>query len=189
MFPVTINLRGQFADYHEGPITVLAKSVGEAIRAATLQIKGFRPDANGRKRAVVVGYETVERLAENLKEAVTIDIFPQFVGGKKGGLLNIVIGAVLIAAFFVTGGASAPLMFGAFNFSQFVFSTGLMFLLGGIASFLAPTPQTDRGERSKYLGAPRNTATVGTPIPILYGKHRVYGHYLSFDINAKDTAI
>lgn len=186
---VEINLKGSFKSFHEGPIRVHASTIAEAIAAATQQIKGFKPDKNGRKRIVVPGYETVESLATKLSDDVKIDIFPQLVGGKKGGFLNILIGAVLIAAFFATGGASAPLMFGAFNASQFLIGTGVMLVLGGIASFLAPTPQKDRGERSRYLGAPRNTVQVGTPIPILYGEARAYGHFISFDINAKDTAI
>ena len=62
---------------------------------------------------------------------------------------------------------------------------GAMMILGGIAQMLAPTPEVagDDGKQSRILGGGRNTVAVGTPIPILYGKSRVGGHYLSFSVN------
>ena len=49
-------------------------------------------------------------------------------------------------------------------------------------------PAAQDPEASRYLGAPQNTTKAGTRIPLLYGEHQAYGHYLSFDIDAKDVA-
>jgi predicted phage tail protein len=60
-----------------------------------------------------------------------------------------------------------------------------MALLGGLAQLLAPQPEDDKDElRNRYLGAPRNTVAIGTRIAIPYGRRKIFGHYLSFDINA-----
>jgi hypothetical protein len=64
-----------------------------------------------------------------------------------------------------------------------------MMVLGGIVQMLTPVPETDSTEGSMYLGAGVNTVRIGTRIPILYGTRKVGGHYLSFDVDAKDIAL
>lgn len=67
--------------------------------------------------------------------------------------------------------------------------TGAMMVLGGIVQMLTPVPETDSTEGSLYLGAGVNTVRIGTRIPILYGTRKIGGHYLSFDVDAKDIAL
>ena len=69
--------------------------------------------------------------------------------------------------------------------ASLLMKVGALALLGGLSQLLAPTPEAEEEQnRSAYLGAPGNTVKIGTRIPILYGRHKVYGHFLSFDINA-----
>ena len=60
-------------------------------------------------------------------------------------------------------------------------------ILGGIMEMLMPVPKATSAlseDKSKYLPANKNTVKVGTPIPLLFGRGRMYGHFLSFDIDS-----
>lgn len=177
-----VYLHGQLKKIASGPIEVEADTVAEAIKAITLQLPGFRPNAvTGRKRIQVRGCPSVESLfAPNDMEE--IHIFPQFNGGKSGGFLQILIGVALIAAaVFFPGalGALAPLLF----------KVGAMMIIGGLLSLIS-APKRDKSlaestqNKTYYLGAPKNTVDIGTRIPILYGKRKVGGQYLAFNISA-----
>jgi predicted phage tail protein len=175
----TVHLHGRFSSFHDGPITVTGSTVAEIVEGITRQLPGFRPHPiKGRVRIKVVGFENVEDLFKPLTEDQTeIHIVPQMCGGKKGGFIQILIGAALIAAGLFTGGATW--------LGGLMIKFGAMALLGGLAQLLAPQPEDDKDElRNRYLGAPRNTVAIGTRIAIPYGRRKFFGHYLSFDINA-----
>lgn len=171
---VKVYLHGYFADFHPGPIEVIAKTVAEAVTLVTRQIPGFRPNAiHGRHRAAVVGCDQIEDLYRPAKNG-EVHIVPQFAGGKKGGFLQIVLGAALFAVGWFVG-------------VPFLVQAGALMFLGGIAQLLMPAPDGEDQKKSRYLGAPGNTVEIGTRIPILYGEDLVYGHYLSFDTDAIST--
>lgn len=181
-----VYLHGYFADFHDGPIEIVASTVAEVITAITTQIKGFRPNIKtGRHRVLAVGYETLKDLFRPLRDdEVEIHLIPQFNGGKKGGFLQIVLGSVLVVAGILTLGTP---------FGVPLITMGVGYIIGGIVQLLMPQPEMDLDNdeqvRSKYLGAPGNTTRIGTRIGILYGKRRVFGHYLSFDIDAKEVGV
>lgn len=175
-----VYLHGYFAAFHEGPITIVGDTVAEIVEGVTRQVKGFQPDpVRGRHRVKVAGFDTEESLhAELGPEVEEIHLVPQMSGGKKGGLLQILLGAVLIGVGLLLGAGTL--------IGSLAMKVGALALLGGLTALLAPQPEADSNDqrRSSYLGAPKNTVAIGTRIPILYGEHRVYGHFLSFDINA-----
>ncbi len=184
---VDVVLHGSLRKFHEGPIRVHAETAKEAIEAITNQLPGFRPDPiHGRKRITVVDHDTIDKLVAPLTTN-TLHIFPQFNGGKQGGFLQILIGAALIGLSFVTGGGTLFALGPMTLSGSTIFGVGALMVLGGIMQFLAPTPKTDKESRSRYLGSPKNTTSIGTRIPIIYGEDRVGGQYLSFDISAVDT--
>jgi predicted phage tail protein len=178
---VKVVLHGYFAAFHEGPIEMVGHTVAEIVEGVTRQLVGFQPDpVRGRHRIKIVGYETEESLHTPIESDVEfIHIVPQLSGGKKGGLLQILLGVALVGVGLLLGGT----MIGSL-----LVKVGALMLLGGLTQLLAPKPETDKSgdgtKRSSYLGAPKNTVAIGTRIPILYGRRRVYGHFLSFDINA-----
>jgi predicted phage tail protein len=154
-------------------IEVEADTVAEAIKRVTMQLPALRPTARtGRHRVQVVGYDSLTELfTEGTEE---IHIVPQLAGAKNGGLMEVLIGAVLVtASFFMPAALSllGPLMAQA----------GLMLILGGVLQLLQTPPQA---KRSHYLGSPQNTVAIGTPIPILYGRRKVGGQLLSVNIEA-----
>lgn len=162
------------------PVEFICDTVAEAIEAISKQIPAFK----SRPKVSVVGFETVDSLYKTT-DIEDIHITPALVFGKKRGLVQTVIGAVLIAASILMPGLPTWA-------ATALFMAGVSLTTGGIVQMLTPVPtvdtvQSEEEERSKYLGTPRNTTRIGTPIPILYGKRRVGGHILSFNIDATDT--
>lgn len=176
-----IHLHGALKKFHEGPIEVYADTVAEALRIVSLQIAAFRPNAkDGYRKVQVAGCDTLESLfTESVIE--NIHVFPQFNGGKRGGFLQILIGAALVAASFIVPPAAGIL-------AGILLKVGALIVLGGVLQLFA-APHRDTGpageqNRSHYLGAPRNTVAIGTRIPILYGRRKVGGHLLSINVSA-----
>ncbi|WP_375263925.1 hypothetical protein [Palleronia sp.] len=171
-----VHFHGPLRAQLEGPIEVAGETVAEVIESITRQLPAFAPNpTTGRHRLQVVCCRTLEDLHRPLGDVVELHVCPQMMGGKNQNVTQILIGAVLIGIAFIPGmQAAAP----------WLIRTGTLMILGGVAGMLAPTPDDDRQIKSQYLGAPRNTTRIGTRIPILYGKYRWGGHYLSFDINA-----
>jgi predicted phage tail protein len=186
-------LHGPLREKWPEPFECDAKTAAEAINAFCLQTKVLNP-VPGQHRPVfqVVGFEDPRLLFTNTT-VEDIHLVPAMMGGAKGGFLQIILGVALIAASFIPGlnAVTLPLMG---SMSSMLLSMGMKFILGGLMSFLSPAPTLDSSpsdqdpEPSKYLGAPKNTVKIGTRIPILYGEVKIGGHYLSFDIDAKDTS-
>ncbi|RDC66587.1 tail assembly protein, partial [Morganella morganii] len=118
-----------------------------------------------------------------------IRIVPVVIGSKRGGLLQVIFGAVMVAAAFWTGGASVA-AWGAMHTGLAM--TGVSMMLGGIIQMLSPQPgglaMKDQGENkpSYAFGAPVNTVSQGYPVPIGYGKRRIGGAVISAGIYVED---
>ncbi|ECW2477483.1 tail assembly protein, partial [Salmonella enterica subsp. enterica serovar Florida] len=78
------------------------------------------------------------RLHEPLPPGAVIHIVPRMEGAKSGGIFQVVLGAVAIAAAFWTGGASMA-AWGAL--STGLFTAGASMMLGGVAQMLTPQPK------------------------------------------------
>ncbi len=178
---VEIILHGRFKTDYKDPIKVVASTVMEAMEAISRQIDTLRPNPKtGKARIKVVGYEDETSLYKDLEPDAVLHVVPQMNGGKSGNaFLQIAAGALLIGLSFIPG--VGPMV------ASIAMKVGTMLVLGGLSQLLAPAPENDKGEKtaSRYLGTPGNTVQIGTRISILYGEDRVYGHYISFDINAQ----
>lgn len=179
----SVTLHGHLASYHDGPLRIVGQTIAEVVEGVTRLLPGFRPHPiHGHQRIKVIGCETEADLQQLLEQDTEIHIVPQLSGGKKGGLTQILIGAALVGIGLFTFGAGTAL-------GSLLIKVGALALLGGLAQLLSPTPEDDKDSelKSRYLGSPKNTVEIGTRIPILYGETRVYGHYLSFDIDSVET--
>lgn len=197
---VKIVLHGHLKDLYPEELYLTGHSVSEVINGMCKATDAFNPrPGTGRHAISVVGFDTVESLSEPLPADIEeLHLVPTMSGGKKGGFFQIVLGVVLIAAAVWTGGATlAGFQLGIAGGSLGLLgSAGLSMVLGGLMSFLSPTPKADSysndvadPEASKYLGATANTTKIGTRIPIPYGRNKLFGHYISFDVDSKDVAI
>lgn len=164
-----------------------ADTVAEAINGLCKMTKAFNPKI-GRPRVMIeaLGFDTVEALYTPTEQE-EIHIVPALYGGLGGGIFKIVVGTVLVVA------GLAVMTFNP-TIGTVLVSMGASYILGGVLELLSPAPNLDLDggadiEASKYLGAPGNTVKIGTRIPLLYGEHIAYGHFLSFNVDAKDVAV
>lgn len=183
-----IILHGHLKKLYDKPIEVEASSVAEALRFLE-QIPELKPIDGQPWPVTVRGIDNqVKLFAETDLEE--IHIHPRAGGaGGKSGLLQIIIGITLIALAFVLPALAPGLMTTLGLTNGMLLLTGAMMVLGGLVQMLMPVPETDSTEGSMYLGAGVNTVKIGTRIPILYGTRKIGGHYLSFDVDAKDIAL
>lgn len=110
-----------------------------------------------------------------------IKIVPAVEGAKKGGLLQTIIGVVLMAVGVMTG-------------TPFVTRVGFMLSLGGMAQMLARAPNADTKERpenqpSYTFNGPVNTSAQGNAVPILYGELIVGSQIISAGLSVDQIAV
>jgi len=181
-----IILHGHLKKLYDKPIEVEASSVAEALRFLQ-QIEELKPKDGQPWPVTIQGINSQAQLfAETDLEE--IHVHPRRGGaGGKNGLMQIIIGITLIAlAIIFPAGLTIA---GVTIQSGMLMLSGAMMVLGGLVQMLMPVPETDSTESSLYLGAGVNTVKIGTRIPILYGTRKIGGHYLSFDVDAKDIAL
>lgn len=115
-----------------------------------------------------------------------IRIVPVIIGSKKAGVLQTVLGAVLVAVGVVlnfTPWAAA---------SPFLYKFGAAMMLGGVVQMLSPQPsglaskQSADNRASYAFGGVTNTAAQGCPVSLLYGRRRIGGAIISAGIYIED---
>lgn len=200
----TIKLYGPLRKLFGKQYELEVKSTAEAIRALCLMVDGFESylrtaEDKGVGFAVFNGKRNigVEELGLGAKKEIRIA--PVY-GGRKSnnGLTQILVGIVLIAAAFFTGGASLAaggLVYGGLA-GQVAVTLGASLILGGITQMLSPSAQTngtnisgDEANKPSYaFGGPVNTAAQGYPVAVFYGEREVGGAIISAGIYSEDTA-
>lgn len=189
-----IELHGPLRELYPDGFTITASNVIEAVNGFAKQTGIFDVPLGTEKHCVaVVGFDTKESLYAPLPANTNVlHLVPPMIGGK-GGFFKVIVGIVMIAATIMSAGTLAAAMAGTYGI---FFNIGVSLVLGGLLEMLSPAPKMDLTgnsasdpEASKYLGASQNTVKIGTRIPLLYGEHIAYGHYLSFDVDSKDVAV
>lgn len=168
---------------------VEASSIADALKGWSIQHKSQLKN----RPVLTVDEAPDDARLFSLPTTSEINVRPFFEGaggGGGGGFIKIVIGAVLIAtgldvAAGALAGSTAAVLGTAMT------GVGIAMVAGGLLELLSPSPKlnldfnmTSDSERSRYLGAPKNTTKIGTPITIGWGTFKVYGHYLSYNIDA-----
>lgn len=141
----------------------------------------------GKKRPAIYDHETKRLITgDNIgeeqldmhTEADTIHIVPRVMGaGGNNGILQLVLGAILIAASFIPGVGQAA--------QVALIGAGAGMAMGGVASMLMPKidntqDQNQDGNRAnKGFGGAVTTVAQGNPVPILYGQREVGGFIVS----------
>lgn len=118
-------------------------------------------------------------------------------GSKRGGVLQIVIGAVALVAAYFTAGASLTALglsaSAAAATTTALTGLGLSMMLGGVVQLLTPQPKYNVGSSSSAdnkpnyaFGAPVNTVAMGYPVPVLFGEREIGGAIISAGIFSSD---
>lgn len=156
----------------------------EAFKALKATLDGFeaeirRLDGVGMRFAVFrngknVGADSFERGGTR-----EIRIVPVVAGSKRGGVLQTIIGAVLIVV-------------GAYGGQTWAVQAGVAMVAGGVIQMLSPQAkglsQSAAPENlpSYAFGSAKNTTASGNPVPICIGKRRWGGAIISASIYAED---
>ena len=118
------------------------------------------------------------------KKIVSDELYltPLVAGSKNGGNLQIILGAALVALSLSTFFAdpSGTLATATFNAGVSLIISGV---ITNVTAMMEPDGPTDASTRGNdAFGSLQNTLNTGTPIPLVYGRHRVAGHFLSGEI-------
>ena len=168
----------------------------ELIRAMCSQVPGFKKyvsnaHLNGIRFAFFSGKENIGLQEFDMSSAATeFEMEPILEGSKRGGVLQIVIGAVaLVAAYFTAGASLAAIGLSATaatGVTTALTGLGLSMMLGGVVQMLTPQPKYNVGASSSTdnkpnyaFGAPVNTVAMGYPVPLLYGTREIGGAIIS----------
>ena len=154
----------------------------ESFRALKATIDGFeevirRLGRLGMRFAIFRNRKNVGADEFGMGGAREIRIVPVVEGSKRGGILQIVLGVVLIAASYF-GAPTAP--------------AGIALLAGGVIQMLSPQAaglkQSASPENmpSYAFGSAKNTTASGNPVPICVGDRRWGGAIISASIYAED---
>ncbi|ORM66132.1 tail assembly protein [Pantoea rwandensis] len=186
-------LGGTFGRVHHR----LISKVHEATIALSATIDGFGAYMRSSKKrgltyAVFRGKQNlgVDDLGFPVTKEV-IKIMPVIIGSKKAGLLQTVLGAVLVVVGVVVGVMTSWTGVGGVIGSAMV-SAGIGLMAGGVIQMLSPQPaglasKQDADNQASYaFGSPTNTAAQGYPVPLLYGQRRIGGAIISAGIYVED---
>ncbi|WP_335986182.1 tail assembly protein [Acinetobacter bereziniae] len=186
----TIKLYGVLGKKFGKEFKLAVESTREAVKALSVQVPGFEQfmlNAHEQGLAFAI-FQDDENISEDQIDfdtgAKVIKIVPKVMGaGGNGGVLQLVLGAVLIVAGFWTGGATS-------NLGIALIGAGAGMVVGGIAQMLTPKAnaqdQNQDGNRSNFgFGGAVTTIAQGNPVPILYGQREVGG----FIVNAGQFAV
>lgn len=173
----------------------LVSTTAEAVRALCCTVNGFEKYLNTSKSrgltyAVFRGKKNIgeDDLGYPVTEE-TIRIVPVIIGSKKAGLLQTILGAVLVVVGVVVTGLSygwAAPVGGA------LLSSGVALMAGGVIQMLSPqtaglaSKQSADNQASYAFGGVTNTAAQGYPVPLGYGKRRIGGAIISAGIYVED---
>lgn len=192
----TIKLSGslgrRFGVFHKFAVD----SYPEAIRALSSQVEGFKDFMQSEigsrmKFAIFVDGRNVGQHEDKAWQcARDVRIIPIPTGSKSGGLFQVVLGAVVMATAFFTGGASLAAM-GALASSAFMMGGAMV--LGGVMQMISPqqggsrmSAQAAENTPSYAFGGAVNTTAAGHPIPLPYGYRTVGGAIWSAGSYAED---
>ncbi|MCU1752137.1 tail assembly protein [Pseudomonas sp. 6D_7.1_Bac1] len=183
----TIKLYGALRQFGRS-FRLSVRSPAEAIKALCVQIPGFeRFISNAKSRGMEFA---IFRGSKNLKEKELgyggdgdIRIAPIITGSKRAGILQTIVGAILIVAgtFLSTTPFGAPLI-----------GAGIAMVAGGVIQMLSPQPKglktsaAPENTPGYAFGSAKNTTASGNPVPLCIGKRRWGGAIISAAIYAED---
>lgn len=157
----------------------------EAMRALCVQVQGFEKfmihaHEHGLAFAVFQDKQNIgESELDMSTDAKVIKIVPRVIGAGGNGVLQTILGAVMVVVgvvlMYVPGGqAFAPSLIGA----------GIGMMVGGIAMMLMPKidnqdENQDGNRANNGFGGAVTTVAQGNPVPVLRGRREVGGFIVS----------
>jgi predicted phage tail protein len=181
----TILLYGQLRQFGRS-FRLSVRSPAEAIKALCVQIPGLeRFISNAKSRgiefAVFRGSKNIGAKELGYTGTEVIRIAPIITGSKRAGLLQTIVGVILIAVSFIPG-------------FQALAAPGIALAAGGVIQMLSPqagglkTSAAPENTPGYAFGSAKNTTASGNPVPLCIGERRWGGAIISAAIYAEDKA-
>ena len=179
----TIKLYGVLGKKFGKEFHLAVESTREAVKALSVQVPGFEQfmlTAHEQGLAFAV-FQDDENISEDQIDfetgAKVIKIVPKVIGAGGNGILQTILGAVMV-------------VIGVITQQYWAVGMGVGMMIGGIAQMLAPKVDTedqnqDGNKANKGFGGAVTTIAQGNPVPILYGQREVGG----FIVNAGQFAV
>ena len=181
----TIKLYGILAKKFGKQFKLDVANTREAIRALSTQIPGFEKfmlhaHEHGLGFAVYLDKHNISEYEIDMStDAAVIKIVPKVIGaGGDNGVLQVVLGVVLVVAGYFTFGATSP-------YGMALIGAGVGMAIGGITQMLMPTVDTtqdgnqDGNRANKGFGGAVTTVAQGNPVPVLRGRREIGGFIVS----------
>lgn len=193
----TIHLHGQIGRDYGAIHELEVASPREALRALLLTLDGLADQIKeGTWRVVrgsqVAGAHLDEKMLDVALGEEDLHIIPAIRGEGGNGAGKIIVGVVMVAAAFFTGGATLA-AWGAMATGMAVMGGAL--IMGGIAQMSAQMPATDVDQRAKdnqesfLFDGPVNVTAQGGPVNLVYGEMIVGSTVISSGLTAEDIPI
>lgn len=167
---------GPLALQYPDGIWLEADTAAEAISGLNGRL-GFREEDGDRHVFALQQFPSRDSLYQPTT-AERIVVTPVAFGAGGRGVFQIVLGIILIVVGYFTSWAGGTSLI----------KIGVALVISGLVQALMPQPeirrQTEEDARSAYLPANKNTTKIGTRIPLLFGRRRVWGHILTFNVSA-----
>ena len=179
----TIKLYGVLGKKFGKEFKLAVESTREAVKALSVQVPGFEQfmlTAHEQGLAFAV-FQDDENISEDQIDfetgAKVIKIVPKVIGAGGNGILQTILGAVMVVV-------------GVITQQYWAVGMGVGMMIGGVAQMLAPKVDTedqnqDGNRANKGFGGAVTTIAQGNPVPILYGQREVGG----FIVNAGQFAV
>lgn len=179
----TIRLGGPLRKFGK-EFTLSVRSPAEAIKALCIQIPGLEryissAKSRGLEFAVFRGKRNIGEAELGYQGRGVIRIVPVITGSKRAGILQTIVGAILIAASFIPG-------------FQALMPVGIALVAGGVIQMLSPqagglkTSAAPENTPGYAFGSAKNTTASGNPVSLCAGRRRWGGAIISAAIYAED---
>lgn len=184
----TIRLYGELGRLFGRIHRLAVETPAEAMRALSVLVPGFeRYMLTSRERglefAVFIDKRNIGEAELQFGGKGDIRVAPIIKGSKRGGVLQTILGVVLIVV-----GYMFPVL------SPYLYPAGVSLIAGGVIQMLSPQAKGLKGradpdnQPSYAFGGPVNTTAMGNPVALGYGKRRIGGAIISAGIYAEDIA-
>ena len=181
----TIRLFGQLRSFGKS-FRLSVRTPAEAIKALCVQLPGFElfisnAKSRGLEFAVFRGKKNISESEIGYQGEGDIIIAPVITGSKRAGILQTVVGVVLLAISYVFP-VTAP----------YLAPAGIGLVAGGVIQMLSPqagglkTSATPENTPGYAFGSAKNTTASGNPVSLCYGRRRWGGAIISAAIYAED---
>ena len=179
----TIKLYGILAKKFGKEFHLAVDNTREAMRALCVQVQGFEhfmlhAHEQGLAFAVFQDKQNIgESELDMNTDAKVIKIVPKVKGAGGDGILQTILGAVMV----VVGGVA---MYFGQPWGASLVGAGIGMMVGGVAMMLMPKidnqdQNQDGNKANKGFGSAVTTVAQGNPVPVLYGQREVGGFIAS----------